>query len=112
MVLGNNQKTVQVVDVDGSATCSDLASYPLNPTSGGGGLLENTPVLCGGISSTTIGNTECYFYDKASITWQLLGNLVTGRRFFGAAIFKGALWVTGGTLGSLLLGLGLTAQKS
>lgn len=96
MVPGNFQKTVQVVDVDGSATCSDLASYPLDPTGGGGGLLENTPVLCGSSSSTT----ECYSYDKASTTWQLLGNLVTGRRFFGAAIFKGALWVTGGYNGN------------
>ena len=32
----------------------------------------------------------------ASNTWQSHGNLVTGRRSFGAAIFKGALWVTGG----------------
>jgi hypothetical protein len=92
VVPGNNQKTVQVVDVDGSATCSDLAPYPLDPTFGGGGLLENTPVLCGSGTSTT----ECYSYNKASTTWQLLGNLVTGRSLFGAAIFKGALWVTGG----------------
>ena len=58
MVRGNFQKTVQVVDVDGSATCSDLAPYPLNPTCGGGGLLENTPVLCG--SRSTQNATECY----------------------------------------------------
>ena len=92
MIPGNGQKTVQVVDVDGSTTCSDLTPYPLDPTTGGGGLLENSPVYCGDSSSTT----ECYSYDKASTTWNLLANLVPGRNRFGAAIFKGALWVTGG----------------
>ena len=101
------QTTVEVVDVDGSATCSDLAPYPVDPTYGGGGLLENTPVLCGGGSSTT----ECYSYDKASTTWQLLGNLVTGRRFFGAAIFKGALWVTGGYSGVSPSGVGIDSTE-
>ena len=94
MVPGNNQKTVQVVDMDGSATCSDLAPYPLEPTGGGGGLLENTPVICAGLFF----NKECYSYDKVSNTWQLFAYLVTGRRWFGAAIFKGALWVTGGQI--------------
>ena len=61
MARGIFQTTVQVVDVDGSATCSDLAPYPVDPTQGGGGLLEDTPVICGGFSY----NTECYSYDKA-----------------------------------------------
>ena len=39
---------------------------------------------------------------KASNTWQLLGNLVTGRRHHCAAIFRGALWVTGGYNGNKL----------
>ena len=96
MIRGFNSKSVQVIDVDGTETCSDLAPYPFNPTFGGGGLLEDTPVICGGAWV----NKECYSYDKASTTWQLLANLVTGRRFFGAGIFKGALWVTGGDNGS------------
>ena len=92
MIRGDGSQSVQVIDVDGTQTCSDLTPYPINPLGGGGGLLEDTPVLCGGFSAAT----ECYSYDKASTTWQLLANLATGRFFFGAAIFKGALWVTGG----------------
>ena len=99
MIRGDYSQSVQVIDVNGTQTCSDLAPYPIIPRGGGGGLLEDTPVLCGGNSA----NTECYSYDKASTTWQLLGNLVTGRRLFGAAIFKGALWVTGGYDGADVL---------
>ena len=90
-------RSVQVIDVEGTKTCSNLAKYPNNLVFGGGGLLEDTPVICGGRDL----NTECYMYDKASTTWQLLSNLVTGRRLFGAAIFKGALWVTGGNNANL-----------
>ena len=86
------KRSVQVIDVEGTKTCSNLAKYPINFLFGGGGLLEDTPVICGGKSY----NKECYSYDMASNTWQLHGNLVTGRRSFGAAVFKGALWVTGG----------------
>ena len=92
MAQGNTRKVIEVFDVDGNEFCSDLPVYPIDPTRGNGGLLEDTPVLCGSSSFTT----ECYSYVKASNTWQLLGNLVTGRGFFGAGIFRGALWVTGG----------------
>ena len=99
MAGGNFQKTIQVIDVERNDTCSDLASYPIDPTRGGGGLLENTPVLCGNNKEYS---AECYSYDKASNTWQLFANLVTGRGHFGAAIFKGMLWVTGGWRGTIL----------
>ena len=92
MARGSGGKVIEVIDVNGTETCSNLPVYPIDPTRGSGGLLEDTPVLCGSPSFTT----ECYSYVKASNTWQLLGNLVTGRGFFGAGIFRGALWVTGG----------------
>ena len=88
-------RSLQLIDVTNvPKTCLDLLAppYPINYSFGGGGLLEDTPVICGGHSY----NKECYSYDMASNTWQLHGNLVTGRRSFGAAVFKGALWVTGG----------------
>ena len=93
-IRGASSKSVQVIDVGGTKTCLDLAPYPFDPSFSGGGLLEDTPVICGGNSFSK----ECYSYDKASNTWQLLANLMTGRRLFGAAIFKGALWVTGGQM--------------
>ena len=85
---------VQVVDLVTGEPCSDLASYPFRYWQGAGVLLENTPVICGGIKGYQ--SDQCRFYDKASNTWELLAYMVTPRVYFGAAIFKGALWVTGG----------------
>ena len=79
MARGDNSQSVQVDMVSGNAgnysyCSSDLPDYPLNPWAAAGGLFENTPVVCGHIYYTK----ACYSYDKASNTWQLLGNLVTG----------------------------------
>ena len=84
---------VQVVDVDGTETCSDLASYPFSPVGAAGGLLESTPVLCGGKPEEAKSKTECYSYDKDSNTWNLLANLVDGRvaELYGIAR-RGAKW--------------------
>ena len=100
VVRGDNSQSVQVVDVvSGDNYCSsDLPDYPLNPWAAAGALFENTPVVCGHKSYTK----ACYSYDKASNTWQLFGNLVTGRRHHCAVIFREALWVTGGYNGNRL----------
>ena len=98
MAPGNGEKVVHVFEMEGIEICSDLAPYPIDPQRAGGGLLDNNPVLCGGNNF----DTECYAYNKASNTWQLHANLVKGRHLFAAAIFKEALWVTGGYGGGRL----------
>ena len=64
MQSDKNSRSLQVLDMENRVpqTCSDLAPpYPINHRFGGGGLLEDTPVICGGHSY----NKECYKYDKA-----------------------------------------------
>ena len=66
-----------------------------------GGLVDNTPVICGGTVSDGVGGyprvDPCYKHDRTTNTWSLLGNLNRPRGFHAAAPLLGGsvLWVTG-----------------
>lgn len=99
LVLPGHLSIVKVYDMNDSVMehdkCSDLKSFPMPIYASGGGLLGGLPVICGG-GGGGYAMDECYSYDKASNSWILFANLLTGRKGVGAAIFKGALWLTGG----------------
>ena len=67
---------------------------------GGGILLDGIPVICGGYGSSEL-NKECYFHNKVTNAWKLLGNMKNVRSEFGFALLNGGLWVTGGYAPSL-----------
>ena len=72
---------------------------------GGGGLLDGIPVICGEYgSSATALQSECYFHNKTTNAWTLLGNMKNVRSEFGFALLNGGLWVTGGYAPSLTTG--------
>ena len=72
---------------------------------GGGGLLDGIPVICGGYgSSATALQSECYFHNKTTNAWTLLGNMKNVRSEFGFTLLNGGLWVTGGYAPSLTTG--------
>ena len=64
---------------------------------GGGGLLDDTPVICGGFGYCNIGYVSaCYYHNKSNNVWTLLGNMNRARSEFGFAPLNGGFWVTGG----------------
>ena len=70
---------------------------------GGGGLLNDTPVICGGYYTGKVYNYEsaCYYHNKITNAWKLLGNMHNARSEFGFAQLNGGFWVTGGHAPSL-----------
>ena len=69
---------------------------------GGGGVLNDTPVICGGYSYSKYAyESACYYHNKITNVWMLLGNLNKARSEFGFAPLDGGFWVTGGHAPSL-----------
>ena len=89
----------QVIDMTSSAkTCSNLPSYPLSMLRAAGGLVEGSPILCGGYKSSgspkQIGS--CYRFEKTTNSWKLHATLKSKRSHHSATVVKGALLVAGG----------------
>ena len=89
----------QVIDMTSSAkTCSNLPSYPLSMLRAAGGLVEGSPILCGGYKSSgspkQIGS--CYRFEKTTNSWKLHATLKSKRSHHSATVVKGALIVAGG----------------
>ena len=85
----------QVLDTESNNSCPDLAQYPIQVQNAVGGLVDDTPVICGGTVSDRV--DPCYKHDRTTNTWSLLGNLNRPRGFHAAAPLLGGsvLWVTG-----------------
>ena len=85
----------QVLDTESTNSCPDLSQYPIQVQNAVGGLVDNTPVICGGTVSDRV--DPCYKHDRTTNTWSLLGNLNRPRGFHAAAPLLGGsvLWVTG-----------------
>ena len=92
----------QVVDLNSRKSCVNLPHYPFPMHYGGGGLLNNTPVICGGYSYSTYAyESACYYHNKITNVWTLFGNLNKARSEFGVAPLSEGFWVTGGHAPSL-----------
>ena len=79
-------------------TCSGLAPYPISTYLATGGILDKTPVLCGGVVSNHTGvSSKCYYHDRDSNSWILIGNMNTVRFDAASIVTDSKLWVMGGT---------------
>ena len=76
-------------------TCSNLSPFPFGMTSGTGSLVNNIPMICGG-NNGQVSSKTCYYHDRASNAWILIGNMEKARSHAGSAPLNGALWVSGG----------------
>ena len=99
MATGNDENLddtddSQVVDLESTKTCSNLPSYPLRLIGATGGVINGSPLICGGEgrasgeSSNAI-QSSCYMYDKTSQTWNWHSNMKTKRVFSASALVKG-----------------------
>ena len=88
----------QVVDVSTSTSCSNLPNYPFSMESAAGGVIDNSPTICGGYrSSGSPSDTEsCYTFSKDSNSWKLHCNMSFRRFYHAATVMKDALFISGG----------------
>ena len=95
--LDDDERTdlCQVLDIESTSSCSNLAQYPIQVINAIGGLVDQTPVICGGTVSDRV--DPCYKHDRTTNTWSLLGNMNRPRGWHAAAPLLGGsvLWVTG-----------------
>ena len=91
---------VQVIDLYNSkTTCSDLSSYPFELAYATGGLINGSPLICGGIPRESVRFetlSSCYLYDRQNSTWQPFAEMSSPRNLAGSSAFGDSLWVNGG----------------
>ena len=89
----------QVVDLLKWWRCDQFVKYPLEARFIAGGLLDKTPVVCGGylyLNGKRSSSKQCFMYDHDAHLWKLHAYLHTGRYFHAALVVGDKLWITGG----------------
>jgi len=104
VATGTDGDYSQVVDLQSTKKCSNLPSYPVLLSGATGGLINGSPLICGGYGRprgeshlSDDDQPSCYMYDKTSQTWNWHSNTETKRYASASALVKGTLWVTGGS---------------
>ena len=98
---GDFQDYSQVVDMKSTNSCPNLNSYPLKMSAATGGLVNGSPVICGGYGrangeSSDNSQSSCYSFDTLSQAWTLLAEMNTKRYYPSSVVTNKGLWVTGG----------------
>ena len=96
-----NNGQCQVIDMSSSTTtCSNLPSYPTSVYGAAGGVINGSPIICGGNSGSprSLRNLQgsCYIFDKNENTWKLHCNMKSRRVQPAISVVKGTLFVSGG----------------
>ena len=71
---GNGQKQIEIIDLeDKEARCTTLQDFPKGLAGAVGGLVDNIPIICGGVDSDHDDSLDCYSLrgDKFAKTGQL-----------------------------------------
>ena len=76
--------------------CSSLAPFPSSTRFATGGLVDKTPVLCGGRVDNRA-TSKCYYHDRNSNSWMVIGNMSTVRDGAASIVINSKLWVMGGS---------------
>ena len=90
----------QVFDVSSPKSCfSSLQSYPMEIDGAIGGVLNGSPLICGGKKSYET-QSSCYMHEKYSNTWKFHANMSSKRKHHSSTLIHDYLWITGGYDGS------------
>ena len=92
----------QVIDVTSSTSCSNLPLYPSPNRNAVGGVVNDTPTICGGYGTSFSPRTTdaCYLFDKITNSWKLHCIMKSRRNAHATTVVKDALFITGGYDGS------------
>ena len=93
----SSARKTEVVDVVNGESCADLADFPLLNYGAVGANLHGTPVVCGGLYSSTYYQT-CYKYTTNG--WQQFASMNEKRGYFAGVMHKNKFHVFGGYDGS------------
>ena len=88
----------QVIDVSSSTSCGNLPSYPYSMYHAAGGVINNTPIICGGDrpSGSPRQQDSCYRFNENSNSWNLHCKMTSRRYYHAASVIQDALFITGG----------------
>ena len=93
---GDPVNSCEVIDMANSTTsCSNLPIYPQTLKQAAGQVLDSTPIIIGGHSSSGY-HDQVYKFDYLSNSWQQLGSLVKPRSMHASVIMNGGIWIIGG----------------
>ena len=89
----------QVIDVSSSTSCANLPSYPYSMSAAAGGIINNTPIICGGysFSASPTRQDSCYRFNANSNSWNLHCTMTTRRSHHAATVKNDSLFISGGS---------------
>jgi len=91
----------QLIDVSSESTaCANLPSYPFATDYAAGGVVNGSPIICGGRRSSRERTDSCHRFDRNSNSWELHSTMTSRRAGHASTVVKNALFITGGNDGS------------
>jgi hypothetical protein len=83
------------LSINVTSGCSDWPTFPDYLRGATGGLVSNTPIICGGIDDASHVSDECHILDGRKLT---LNTTMILKRYKAASIVlnENTLWITGG----------------
>jgi len=104
VATGSSTNKSQVIDVSTSSTaCENLPSYPFAMSKAAGGVVNGSPIICGGDRYIGGPTDSCHRFDRNANSWKLHSTMSSGRSSHGSTLVKDALFITGGYDGSIYL---------
>ena len=88
----------QVINVSSSTSCANLPSYPYSIYGAAGGVINNTPIICGGNGRNDSPREQesCYRFNENSNSWDYHSTLTARRYQYAASVIKDTLFISGG----------------
>ena len=90
----------EVVDmhINSSTSCLQLPTYPFKMWGASGGVINGSPMVCGGYKHNGFPKVEssCYSHDKELNIWKQHATMNQARYLHASVVIDNSLWVTGG----------------
>ena len=97
----SNGRNLEIVDInDSNYHCTKVASFPVRLEGATGGLINGTPLVCGGNDGTNfkLPTSDCFAMDNSGTGWSKKGGLLEPRKDAGqnSVVINGKLILSGG----------------
>ena len=98
----------QVIDVSStsyiftstSTACANLPLYPFAMSKAAGGVVNDSPIICGGTTRSGERIDSCLRFDRNANSWKLHSSMKSKRAAHASTVVNNALFITGGYDGS------------